>query len=86
MIVLGIISALIRCLVTDDMQIDAFLQEFFSSADLSVKVIIGLLGMTCLWMGIASIMESAGLTSKLARLLEPLFDRLVPVRSSTSCF
>ncbi|SFP04521.1 Spore maturation protein SpmA [Ruminobacter amylophilus] len=78
MIVLGIISALIRCLVTDDMQIDAFLQEFFSSADLSVKVIIGLLGMTCLWMGIASIMESAGLTAKLARVLEPLFRVIMP--------
>ena len=77
MILLGIISALIRCFF-GEMQIEDFLREFFSSAELSVKVITGLLGMTCLWMGIASIMESAGLTSKLATLLEPLFRIIMP--------
>lgn len=77
MILLGILSALIRCFF-GEMQIEDFLREFFGSAELSVKVITGLLGMTCLWMGIASIMESAGLTSKLARLLEPLFRIIMP--------
>lgn len=42
-----------------------------SSTTGSVELIIGLLGMMCLWCGIMKIAEKSGLTDKLANLLRP---------------
>lgn len=78
MIVLGIICAVIRCFLVGDIEIHEVLQQFFNSAETSVKIVIGLIGMMCLWMGFASIMDNAGLTEKLARLLEPVFRVIMP--------
>ncbi len=38
----------------------------------TVKLIIELLGMMCLWCGVMKIAERSGLTDKLARLLKPI--------------
>lgn len=78
MILLGVSCALVRCLIPGGLEIHAVMAEIFKSADLSVQVIIGLLGMTCLWMGIASILEASGVTGRLALLLEPLFRVIMP--------
>jgi len=43
-----------------------------SSTTGSVELIIGLLGMMCLWCGIMKIAEKSGLTDKLAKLLGPI--------------
>ncbi len=47
-------------------------------ADLSVKVMLLLFGTLALWLGLLRIAEEAGLVNRLARLLGPLFARLMP--------
>ena len=42
----------------------------------TVKLIIELLGMMCLWCGVMKIAERSGLTDKLARLLKPVLKRI----------
>ena len=42
----------------------------------TVKLIIELLGMMCLWCGVMKIAERSGLTDKLARLLKPILRRI----------
>ncbi|MBU3182668.1 nucleoside recognition domain-containing protein [Clostridium psychrophilum] len=43
-----------------------------SSTSGAVELIIGLVGMMCLWCGIMKIAEESGLTDKLAKLLRPI--------------
>jgi spore maturation protein A len=43
-----------------------------SSTSGSVELVIGLLGMMCLWCGIMKIAEKSGLTDKLANLIGPI--------------
>lgn len=47
-------------------------KAIISSADSTVKLIIGLVGIMCLWCGIMKIAERSGLTDKLARGLIPI--------------
>lgn len=42
------------------------------SAESSVKLIIGLLGVMCLWCGIMNIAKKSGITEKIAKILKPL--------------
>lgn len=42
----------------------------------TVKLVIELLGMMCLWCGVMKIAERSGLTDKLARLLKPVLRRI----------
>ncbi|MDW8802433.1 nucleoside recognition domain-containing protein [Clostridium sp. A1-XYC3] len=42
------------------------------SADSTVKLVIGLAGIMCLWCGVVKVAERSGLTDKLAKLLRPL--------------
>lgn len=44
----------------------------------AVTLCISLAGSLCLWSGLAKVMERAGLTEKLGRLMRPLFQRLFP--------
>jgi spore maturation protein SpmA len=53
-------------------------ERLFSMAKLSVDVMILLFGTLTLWLGFLRIAERAGLVSSLARLLSPLFTRLLP--------
>ena len=43
-----------------------------SSTSGAVELVIGLVGMMCLWCGIMKIAEKSGLTDKLARVLKPI--------------
>jgi spore maturation protein SpmA len=53
-------------------------ESLFTMAKLSVEVMILLFGTLTLWLGILRIAERAGLIEVLARLLSPLFRRLMP--------
>ncbi|RJF96358.1 nucleoside recognition domain-containing protein [Noviherbaspirillum saxi] len=56
----------------------AMVESLFAMAKLSVEVMILLFGTLTLWMGFLRIAEKAGLVDILARLLSPLFRRLMP--------
>jgi len=72
-------SALWRLLVIGDASVFASMVEsLFAMAKLSVDVMILLFGTLTLWLGFLRIAERAGLVGSLARLLSPLFARLLP--------
>jgi spore maturation protein SpmA len=72
-------SALWRLLVIGDASVfAAMVESLFAMAKLSVEVMILLFGTLTLWLGFLRIAERAGLVSSLARLLSPLFMRLLP--------
>jgi len=73
------ISALYQWLVNGHAAIfSEIMQSTFDMAGLSVEVAIGLIGVLCLWLGFFRIAEKSGLINVLARILEPLFTRLMP--------
>ena len=72
-------SALWRLLVIGDASVFASMVEsLFAMAKLSVDVMILLFGTLTLWLGFLRIAERAGLVGSLARLLSPLFTRVLP--------
>ena len=56
----------------------AIVGALFEMAQLSVQVVLLLFGTLALWLGFLAIAERAGLVEGLARLLGPLFARLMP--------
>jgi len=73
------ISAIYQWLVKGNAAIfSEIMQSTFDMAGLSVEVAIGLIGVLCLWLGFFRIAEKSGLINVLARILEPLFTRLMP--------
>ncbi|MFT6429027.1 MAG: spore maturation protein SpmA [Halopseudomonas sp.] len=52
--------------------------SLFDMARLSVEIILVLVGTMTLWLGFLAIAEKAGLIRLLARVLDPLFSRLMP--------
>lgn len=56
----------------------AIVGGLFEMAKLSVEVMVLLFGTLTLWLGFLQIAEQAGLVERLARLLSPLFARLMP--------
>lgn len=50
----------------------------FDMAELSVEIILVLVGTMTLWLGFLAIAEKAGLIQLMARVLDPLFRRLMP--------
>jgi len=75
----GFIAAMYQWLVNGNAAIfSEIMQSTFDMAALSVEVAIGLIGVLCLWLGFFRIAELSGLINVLARLLEPLFTRLMP--------
>lgn len=73
------ISAVFQWLVLDRPDVFAqLITSLFDMADLSVKLMLMLFGTLTLWMGFLRIAEAAGLVQGLARLLGPLFKRLMP--------
>ncbi len=50
----------------------------FTMAKLGAEIAIGLVGVLCLWLGFFKIAEQSGLIHLMARLLAPLFRRLMP--------
>lgn len=77
--VVAAISATGRWLIgTDAGVFAAMVESLFAMAKLSVDVMILLFGTLTLWLGFLRIAEKAGLVDVLARLLSPLFRRLMP--------
>jgi spore maturation protein SpmA len=73
------VAALSRWLIGGDEGVfAAIVASLFDMADLSVKVMLLLFGTLALWLGFLRIAEEAGLVNRLARLLGPLFARLMP--------
>lgn len=56
----------------------AMVESLFAMAKLSVEVMVLLFGTLTLWLGFLRIAEKAGIVEVLARLLSPLFRRLMP--------
>ena len=76
---LATLAALYRWLLGDDPAVfAAMVESLFAMARLSVEVMILLFGTLTLWLGFLKIAERAGLVDALARLLGPLFARLMP--------
>jgi len=77
--VVAAVSALGRWLLGGDAAVFAALVEsLFAMAKLSVEVVVLLFGTLTLWLGFLRIAEQAGLVDWLARMLGPLFSRLMP--------
>lgn len=53
-------------------------EALFDMAELSVEIVIVLAGTMTLWLGFLAIAEKAGMIRLMARLLDPLFRRLMP--------
>jgi len=76
---IAFVAALCEWLLADNVEIFALLvHSLFDMAKLSVDIAIGLIGVLCLWLGLFRIAEKAGLIQILARVLSPLFLRLMP--------
>jgi spore maturation protein SpmA len=77
--VVAAIAALSRWLLGDDPAVfAAMVESLFAMAKLSVEVMVLLFGTLTLWLGLLRIAEKAGLVDALARMLGPLFARLMP--------
>lgn len=73
------IAALYQWLFQDQGGIFSLLmQATFDMAAISVEISIGLIGVLCMWLGFFKIAEKSGLIQILARVLEPLFLKLMP--------
>jgi spore maturation protein SpmA len=73
------IAGLSRWLIGDDPAVfGAIVESLFAMAKLSVEVMVLLFGTLTLWLGLLRIADKAGLVDFLARLLGPLFARLMP--------
>ena len=77
--VVAAIAGLSRWLVGDDPAVfAAMVESLFAMAKLSVEIMVLLFGTLTLWLGLLRIAEKAGLVDALARMLGPLFARLMP--------
>lgn len=77
--IVAALSAFSRWLLGGDAAVfSAIVESLFAMARLSVEVMILLFGTLTLWLGFLRIAEKAGLVEMLARLLSPLFRRLMP--------
>lgn len=77
--VVAAIAGFSRWLLGDDPAVfAAMVESLFAMAKLSVEVMVLLFGTLTLWLGFLRIAEKAGLVDVLARLLSPLFARLMP--------
>jgi len=76
---MAMLAALERWLVGGDPAVfAAIVESLFAMARLAVEVMVLLFGTLTLWLGFLRIAEAAGLVGWLARLLGPLFRRLMP--------
>jgi spore maturation protein SpmA len=76
--VIAAVAAVARWIGGDPGVWAAMVESLFAMAKLSVEVMVLLFGTLTLWLGFLRIAEKAGLVDLLARLLGPLFARLMP--------
>ena len=73
------VAALGRWLIGGDATVfAAMVESLFAMARLAVEVMVLLFGTLTLWLGMLRIAEAAGLVAWIARILGPLFRRLMP--------
>lgn len=72
------VAAMARWFGGDAQVFAAMVESLFAMATLSVEVMVLLFGTLTLWLGFLRIAEHAGLVHQLARLVGPLFERLMP--------
>jgi len=72
MIALGCLTALLTG------RVDAMMSAVLDGVRQAVELVIGLVGMFCLWVGIERLAEEAGLVDALARLAKPVLGALFP--------
>ncbi|PAU64937.1 hypothetical protein BZL41_08615 [Pseudomonas sp. PIC25] len=72
------LAALVRWIGGDPTVWAALVESLFAMAKVSVELMVVLFGTLTLWLGFLRIAEKAGLVDLLARLLGPLFARLMP--------
>lgn len=73
------LAALWQWLVAGDAEVfSRLVAALFNMAELSVEIVLVLAGTMTLWLGFLAIAEKAGLVDVLARVLDPLFRRLMP--------
>lgn len=73
------ISSLVQWLWVGDAEVfQRLVSSLFEMARLAVELAIGLIGLMALWLGVVAVGEASGLIDKLARLLSPVFTRLMP--------
>ena len=76
---LAFVSSLFQWLwFGDALVFQRMVTALFEMATLSVELAIGLIGLMALWLGVVALGEASGLIERLARLLSPLFARLMP--------
>lgn len=77
--VVSVVAGLFQWLVLHDSDVfSRIVAALFDMAALSVQIMVLLFGTLTLWLGFLRIAEAAGLVQSLARLLAPLFHRLMP--------
>ena len=76
--IVAAVAATARWLGGDAQVFAAMVESLFAMATLSVEVMVLLFGTLTLWLGFLRIAEQAGLVEQLARLVGPLFARLMP--------
>jgi spore maturation protein SpmA len=72
------VAAIARWIAGDSGVFAAMVAALFEMAKLSVEVMVLLFGTLTLWLGFLQVAERAGLVGGLARILGPLFARLMP--------
>lgn len=77
-IVIGILYSLLTG------NINAINDSLLSSGDNSIKMIINLIPLLCLWLGIMKVAEKSGLINKLSKLLSKLIHPIFPDLSKES--
>ncbi|MGI6663517.1 MAG: hypothetical protein ACOX4B_08750 [Bacillota bacterium] len=58
--------------------VDAMMTSVLDSISAAVELVIGLIGVFCLWVGIERLAEESGLIDVLARMAGPVFSKLFP--------
>ena len=73
------ISSLYQYSVLGNAQVfEQIIAALFAMSKTAVDIALGLIGLLCFWLGMMKIAESAGMVAVIARVLSPLFVRLMP--------
>ena len=76
---LSFLAAAFQSVFMENAQIWTFIvNELFSSAKSAFTISINLTGMLCLWLGLLKIAQNSGLTDVFAKILRPLFKKIMP--------
>ncbi len=77
--VISFLAAIYQWLFLGDIEVfNRVIESLFKMAELSVEIALGLIGILAFWCGILKLAEKSGLAKGLAKLLSPLFTRLMP--------